>query len=318
MFERYIRLIFSSDLTKECGMKKSALLTILTLGLLSINSSANACTAFAASGEDFVKGGGSLIAKVRDEIPSVQTVKTVNPDDGYAYSGLFVGKKQKFNMGVNEKGFVVFRTTAGSVPKAERAPNGRFKSEDGLDSQEFLIRHCATVDEALQHKEVFKEATNFVMADNSKVAFVEVKPDGNFHVEVKENGMLSHTNHYLLDGSKEANAKIGKSSQTRLVRIDQLLNESKKPLSMEDFKKFTDDQNAGPNNSIFRTGSKKKGSISTLSKMVVYLPKNGKPDIYLTWRPDPKRSNYWETTNHLLPFELTTDRSQELRMKRHF
>lgn len=293
-------------------------MTILVSGLLFMNSSAMACTAFAASGEDFVKGGGSLIAKVRDEKASIQTVKTIKPAEGYAYTGLFVGKNQKFNMGVNEKGFVVFRTTAGSVPKAKRAPKGRFKSEDGLDSQEYLIRHCATVDEALKHKEVFKEATNFVMADNSKVAFVEVKPDGTYQVDVKENGMLTHTNHYVLEGTKEANVKIGKSSQTRLDRIDQLLKDGKKPFSIEDFKKFTEDRNAGANDSIFRTGSKKKGGISTLSKMVVYLPKDGKPDLYLTWRPDPKKPNYWETTNHLLPFELTTDRSQELRKKRHF
>lgn len=299
-------------------MRNSAVLASLAIGLFFLNTSANACTAFAASGEDFVKGGGSLIAKVRDEKASVQTVKTIKPAEGYAYSGLFVGKKQKFNMGVNEKGFVVFRTTAGSVPKAQRAPNGRFKSKDGLDSQEFLIRHCATVDEALKHKEVFKEATNFVMADNSKIAFVEVKPDGTFHVEVKENGMLAHTNHYLLDEAKDANLKIGKSSQTRFNRIDQLLKDAKRPLTMEDFEKFTDDQNAGANNSIFRVGNKKKDGISTLAKMVVYLPKSGKPDIYLTWRPDPKKPNYWETTNHLLPFELTTDRSRELRLKRHF
>ena len=52
-----------------------------------------ACTVFAATGESLVQGGGTLVAKVRDERPARQVVKTVRPDSGWAYTGLFVGKR---------------------------------------------------------------------------------------------------------------------------------------------------------------------------------------------------------------------------------
>lgn len=88
-----------TKLTSICAALTSAVLMAF---------SANACTVFAATGTEYVQGGGTLISKVRDERSFNHVVKTVKPDQGYAYTGLFNGKN--FNMGVNEKGFVVFRT----------------------------------------------------------------------------------------------------------------------------------------------------------------------------------------------------------------
>lgn len=221
--------------------------------LLCVVPSADACTVFAATGSDSVQGGGTLIAKVRDERMSRQVVKTVRPERGYAYTGLFVGRKQKFNMGVNEKGFVVFRTTAGSVPKSARKKAERYKSPDGFDGQEFLIRNCATVDEALQHREIFsKEPTNYMMADAKKIAFVEVLPNEKHVVVVKDKGTLAHTNHYITKDSFDQNVVSGVSSQIRYNRIRELLEKNEKPFKLDDFIAFTEDKNEGPDNSIFR------------------------------------------------------------------
>ena len=61
-----------------------------------------ACTLFGAAGEGVVEGGGTILAKTRDEHPGRQFFDIVRPSDGYAYMGLFTGRKGHFNMGVNE------------------------------------------------------------------------------------------------------------------------------------------------------------------------------------------------------------------------
>ena len=245
-----------------------------------------ACTVFAATGESLVQGGGTLVAKVRDERPARQVVKTVRPDSGWAYTGLFVGKKERFNMGVNEKGLVVFRTTAGSVPKDVRRQAKRWKSPGGLSGHEYIIRHYATVDEALTSN-VFSEPTNYLIADATKIAFVEVLPDGAHAAKVYEQGRFAHTNHYVLPQHQHANTRIGTSSLTRYMRINALMNEQVQPYQLEDFIGWTKDRHDGPDNSIERIGIPGKSKITTLSAMVVYLPKEGAPQIYLRWRPDP-------------------------------
>ena len=76
-----------------------------------------ACTLFGAAGEGVVEGGGTILAKTRDEHPGRQFFDIVRPSDGYAYMGLFTGRKGHFNMGVNEKGLVVARSASG-VPRS--------------------------------------------------------------------------------------------------------------------------------------------------------------------------------------------------------
>ena len=48
-----------------------------------------ACTLFGAAGEGVVEGGGTILAKTRDEHPGRQFFDIVRPSDGYAYMGLF-------------------------------------------------------------------------------------------------------------------------------------------------------------------------------------------------------------------------------------
>lgn len=272
--------------------KQCSVVAVVCLGLL-LSHHAQACTVFAAVGPEDVAGAGALIAKVRDERAAVQTVKFMQHDTGYAFVGLFVGPKERFNMGVNEMGFVVFRTTAGSVPKDVRRQSVRFKSEDGLSGHEFLIRNCSSVDEALAQKAVFEhEPTNYMLADARKIAFVEVMPGGRHAVIVKDRGTLAHTNHYVTDAALADNIKIGKSSRARFARIQELLEKSPRPLKMDDFIAFTRDRNDGPNNSIFRIGSP-NAKITTLSSMVVYLPENAAPVMEFAWRPNPADPKRW-------------------------
>lgn len=82
---------------------------------------AAACTVWAAAGEALVDGGGVLAAKIRDEHPLPQRWQRIDDGVGYAFEGIFAGRYMRFNMGVNERGLFVARTTAGSVPQKERA-----------------------------------------------------------------------------------------------------------------------------------------------------------------------------------------------------
>ena len=77
-------------------------LSALALGLASYPL--YACTVFATTGSDFVREGGTLIAKVRDQVSTTQHIKTVRPENGYAYTGLFSGKKKQFQHGRQRKG----------------------------------------------------------------------------------------------------------------------------------------------------------------------------------------------------------------------
>ena len=285
-------------------MKKALLLlSSFLLGFYLVTPTSHACTVFGATGSDYVQGGGTLISKVRNEIKLWQTVKTVYPKQGYAYTGLFNGKKEIFNMGINEKGLVVFRTTAGSVPKDERKKAKRFLSSEGLRGQEFLIQNCATVDEALKHTEIFQEPTNYMMADRNKIAYVEVHSKDNYSITVKTKGYLAHTNHYINSDLLSYNQKIGKSSLTRLNRIQELLSNHKTCFTMNDFIAFTEDRNAGRYNSIFRIGNPEAEGYKTLSTMVIHIPEKGIPLLYLKWKDNPKNPQSWQIIQHPVTFK---------------
>lgn len=274
-------------------MNKKLILTLSTL-ILCMPYISQACTLYGATGTTFVQGGGTLVSKNRDEIPAPQTIKYVAPADGYRYLGLFTGTNYKFNAaGVNEKGLYVAMSTAGSFPKTERKKVKVYKSADGLRGNEYLLRHTQNVMEALSHTEIFKEPVNYILADKHMVAFVEVFPDGTHSVRITTSGTLSHTNHYVTPEGSIFNTKIGPSSQTRYDRINTLLGTTPHPLTLQNFITFSNDQNAGPNNSIFRTGSKPEGG-QTLANFSVYLPPEGAPTIYVRYRPD-KDSKHFET-----------------------
>lgn len=262
-------------------------------------SSAQPCTLYAATGEGYVQGGGTLLTKVRDERMTSQEVEIVRPKEGFSYLGLFTGKKHRFNMGINEKGFTIVTSQAGSVPKAIREESSKKSGKSRFKGQEYLVQHCATVDEALkQIDKLIAGPANFLMADPHKIALVEVYPNGDYEIEVKEKGVLSHTNHYVKDKGLEFNQRQSKSSKTRYNRINQLLSETKKSFNLDSFIAFSEDRNAGPDNSIFRQGSS-EDRPSTLSVMSVHITDSGKSEIYLKWRDDRRDKNSWQVKRGL-------------------
>jgi len=253
----------------------------LLLGLTALPASA--CTLFAAQGDAWVQGGGSLIVKNRDWRPEWQEVRLVRTHT-YAYYGIFGGEDEHLQLkgGVNEKGLAVFSASASSIPKAERLADEapRRATLSGL------LGECASVDEALQQTELFSGAKFLLLADAHEIAYVEIAPGGRYAVQRTQNGPLWHTNHYLLPDLVTANVNIGMSSRTRYARIGELLTDGVKPYTLDDFVAFSQDETGGPDNSIWRTGSRADGP-QTLATMAIWLPPSGSPEIYVKIRYAP-------------------------------
>lgn len=265
-------------------MRKLFFTVILSCILLGMTPQpTRACTLFAAQGDAWVQGGGSLIVKNRDWRPEWQEVRLVRSHT-YAYYGIFGGEDKHLQLkgGVNEKGLAVFSASASSIPKAERLADDapRMATLSGL------LGECASVEEALQQTELFSGAKFLLLADASEIAYVEIAPGGRYAVQKTSNGPLWHTNHYLLPELVTSNVNIGMSSRMRYARIGALLTDGVKPYTLDDFVTFSQDETAGPDNSIWRTGSRADGP-QTLATMAVWLPPSGSPEIYVKIRYAP-------------------------------
>ena len=263
-------------------------------------ATANASTLFASIGPEFTAGGGTLVVKNRDDLPSPQKYMEVNDGNGYSFKGFFAGRPVGFDTGINEKGLFVSSSTAASVSIATRRHliGKRFKTQEGVRTGEWIMRNCASVAEALNHKELFRGyPTNFILADHHEIALVECLPNGGFVVERKSAGLVTHTNHYVLKRALAFNEAIGESSQARYNRLNTLLEETPKPYTMKDFQKIVADDSAGPDLSLFRTGSKFK-SPKTMATVIVHIPRAGAAKIFVKYLKSPSTDmTNWEIEN---------------------
>lgn len=269
---------------------------VLSLGLsctfLGTPSLVKACTLYGATGSSFVEGGGTLVAKNRDFTPKHgQMVELVKPIKGVPYYGLFETKKDgtrgPLRAGLNEKGLYVANSAASNLPRelVQKSPQFTLKGVHG--SMAYLLANSQTVDEALKRTEAFKGPKNLILADKTKLAIVEIYPDGTYAVEVKSAGYIYHTNHYVLGEGLKFNPGIKPSTFYRYARMGALLNTSNKPLTMSDFITFSEDRSFGLDNSIYREGSK-PNSTQTLAVFMAHLPLGGKPEIYVKYRATPE------------------------------
>ncbi len=250
-------------------------------GCLTFSSSAFACTLFSATGNSVV-GGGSLIVKNRDFKPEPQMLKVVR-EDGNAFYGLYAmtgPNKWSLKGGVNSKGLVVVSATASSIPKAQR---------QGMPTKAYIkgtLKNCSSVAEALSNRDNFVTPQFLMLADKNEIAYVEVAGPGNINVERRTNGCLTHTNHYLASEFSYLNGNAVASSHARYARINDLVNAGNGPYALDDFVRISQDQNDGPDNSIWRTGSTPTISQTLASFAVQLLPDNGFK-VWVKYRPEP-------------------------------
>jgi hypothetical protein len=236
----------------------------------------DACTLWGAAG-DAVLGGGTLVAKNRDWAPDHrQELVVLSPPEGYRSVALMaVGNDEPgIKAGVNEKGLVIVSATANQIASAERK---------NVHQKQGLMRHylatCASVEDVLKSIDLLRRPVFYLVADRKEVAIVEIGRDGRRAVTRKDSGTLLHTNHYCFL-QPQGLGSPGASSQQRYARIDELLKLHGKAFVLDDFIRFSEDRNAGPDNSIWRTGSDPR-KRRTLATWLVSIPASGSPLLYL-------------------------------------
>lgn len=270
--------------------KNNFLSICLSLCLTILPLSAQSCTLYAATGQDYVAGGGTLVAKNRDyKALGSQTLEQVNPSQGYRYyklTGVIHNNDRITVCGINEQGLYVGNSVAGGVDQELKNEAYYFRDNDNLNLTEHLLCYYATVDEALAREDIFKGVSNLILADRTKIAIVELLPDGTHSIQTTQNGILYHTNHYVTPEGSTFNKKIGLSSSRRYYRIGELLNNSTKPLCLQDFIKFSEDQAFDRDTSIYRLGRTPQ-SIQTLAVFIAHIPPAGSPDLYIKYRVHP-------------------------------
>ena len=274
------------------GRKFCLLLVAWLLSSLALHP-AQACTLFAAQGSS-VRGGGTIIAKNRDRCPLVSGLKVFVPQDGYRHLGLvsLTSPNEPVVAGINEKGLVVVDARPSSLPP---------QREDcrAIPLTQALLTRCASVDEVLAQKELLRSSYPVfeMVADRHQVAMIEIAPAGQVSFQVKCQGTLCHTNHYLSAPMLWANQKACHSSMVRCRRIKQLLAWQVGSFTFADFLAFSQDRHAGPDNSINRLGSTPK-ETRTLATFVVQLDDDaphvfarisnpGEPDKIVNFKLEP-------------------------------
>lgn len=245
---------------------------------LFITNTLEACTLFAANGSP-VAGNGTIIAKNRDFKPQNQEVRLIS-NGKYAYYGLFSESengKWSVKAGVNEKGLTAVTAMSSCIPGKQRNTMARkpFLS--------YALKSFATVAECLEHMDELLGPRFIMLADSNEIACIEVGDAGKLNIERRHNGILTHTNHYLTPELQDLNIKVGDSSLIRLDRINTLLKETTLPYELKNFIAMSQDQDAGPNNSIWRIGE--PGKSETLASFIVEIQPNNNFTLYLKYRP---------------------------------
>ncbi len=252
---------------------RKVLLIFIGLTLFIPFYQAFACTLFGAIGNR-VKGGGVLIGKTRDRPKALEQVFIeVLPKSGYGYRGISLKGVRNVTSGMNERGLVV---VSAAVSNVER--------DDKITTVGRILSKAASVDEviALAQKGEIKGPIQYLAGDIHKTALLEIIDGRRYEFLVKENGVLCHTNHFILKEMRKFNPPIGVSSQARLNRIENLLRDGS--FTKDKFIAFTQDHVNGPgNNSICRhceVGV--RSGERTVSAAVYYLPKDAAPEIWVS------------------------------------
>ncbi len=162
-------------------------------------SEQKACTNFAAAGSGTFDGQ-ALSSKNRD-LNNIQVLLVVEPMDGYKFFGMMSAGALGIAQGINEKGLAIGHTWM-PVPEYD---------ESGLPPfivNQLVMEDCADVPEAIAYIDaaVKREGATYGISDSAVAAFVESVPTmyatvfGNdIAVELIEDGVSAHTNHYMFE-----------------------------------------------------------------------------------------------------------------------
>jgi hypothetical protein len=254
-------------------MMVKIIIIFMGLSLIIPSYAALPCTLFGAIG-DSVQGGGLLIGKTRDRAENSEQgfIEVVSKGE-YRYRGISMSGVKRVTSGINEKGLVVVSAAASGA--------GR---EGKVTTVGKILSKASSVDEvmAMVRKGEIQGPIYYLVGDIHKIALLEVIDRHRYDSLVKEDGVLCHTNHFVLKDLSNVSRRRGASSQARLSRIEELLKGS--PFTREQFIVFSQDHSNGPgNNSICRHFEREvRGSERTVSAAVYALRKGEPPEIWVS------------------------------------
>lgn len=260
-------------MSKRSNRRAVILLPILGFFLQWV-SLAEACTLFGAIGKS-VEGGGVLIGKTRDRPQDLEQVfvEMAPKGGGYRYRGIATPDRVVVTSGVNEKNLVVVSAAASNVAR-----------ENKVTSCGKILSKASSVDDVIQMVRggEIQGPVHFLAADVRHIAVIEIMDRSRHDVVVGEEGVFCHTNHFVLEGMKDLNPKVGPSSSARLTRIQGLL--AKGPFTKDQFIAFSRDHFNGPGNlSICRHAEKGKTQAEkTVSAAVYYLHKEQPAELWVS------------------------------------
>lgn len=265
------------------------LFTVASLVLMQgLPTEAGACTIWASAG-DSVQGGGTIIAKNRDNVSSLYTgLRMVFPPGGFRFFGILDVRADWYvTAAINEKGLVVVNSSANSVPNRKR----HVATEDFTER---ILASFDSVDALLEQKDIFSKThpAIYIVADLKKIMSVEVAPGGRVSTHVEENGTLAFTNHFTDEGISDANERMSRQSLLRLKRINRLLGGPGRVHSFEEFISMSRDENDGADGAVMRR-AKKGSKIRTLATWIVRLEPGKSPELYVgLFNSEEKKRTY--------------------------
>ena len=251
----------------------------------SLIPSSQACTIWAARGEGVTENGHTIAVQIYDWKNLVDVSIKSGFGSGYDVYGIY--PRAQFVHGINEKGLFVASASAPSNLQGNKLP--WVSTVGNRRPHEEIARTCGTVDEALKRTDIFNYGypNFFLLADKDEIALVEALPDGTHIVSRTKKGFRVHTNHFCMKETYQR-FKVNHNSDTvvRLKRIRQLLKESPRPMSFEDFIAFSKDHDAGDDKSLFNERSQ--------GVLIADIAPDGKVRMYQRVRKNPlNRNSEW-------------------------
>jgi len=250
-----------------------------------------ACSLWAVTG-DRSKDKGTLVAQTWD-VPHGTSgeLRLVVPAKGFRYLGLFpMQEKTGGNAvsGINEHGLATVKATADTI-----APKKKLKGSGGV--VEAILTSFVSVDAVLANRNLLARSRPafLIVADQSKIALIQIGSGGHLAVEVTGNGLFYQTNHYTNQNLLRENERYIESSQLRLNRLQHLLVNHPDPFTLDDFLSLAGDKGNGPDNSIWRIGGPLKKE-RTLASLVAFLPRNSPPELYFRLLNPGSNELYYE------------------------
>ncbi|MBI5967233.1 MAG: hypothetical protein HY882_05185 [Deltaproteobacteria bacterium] len=253
------------------GVTSLAALSILAFSLV-LRRDSPACTLYAAIGSA-VEGGGVLVGKTRDLMKQEeQFLLKETSSSGYSYLGIASRKNSRLTAGINEQGLIIVNASAASI-------KDRLRKHLRIES---VLGRAASGEEALKifREEGMRSPIHYLLADQKNLVLLEVYNPERLEMRNISEGVLVHTNHYLLPSMADLNGKIDRSSSIRLDRIQSLMKDP--PFKILQFISFARDHLNGPGHLAIcrhRLPGSKSGGI-TVSAIVFRLQEGKPPEIW--------------------------------------